>query len=212
MESTNNVTEKTEGWSEAIAASAQAEIAAKQDASPPRVLTESLSVKLTDAELVVRAKKAAELKKHIADLEAKKSAAAANWKAQIEIAESERDELLDVVSDGTEFRNVECIEEFLFPNNTVRVTRTDTKEVIRERAMTASERQPSLPLDVKPAKTKAPVAEDTSELSDEERAEMEAANIFEEDENEASITDPASVLGDEAEPPKTSVRRRKKGE
>lgn len=141
MESTTQVSAKQD-WNEAAAASALAQAEA---AHPPSRYTELLPVKLTEKELADRAKKAASYRAQITDFETAKKAAADHWKAKIELAENERDNLLDAIADGVEDREVEVVESFDFRRGEVTVIRADTGEKIKERAMTSAERQPSLP-------------------------------------------------------------------
>lgn len=133
---------RREGWRAAAEASAQAEA---EQAHPPRRFNELLPVKLTDAELTEKAKRAAIARRRVAEYEAQHKAASDGWKHKIKTAEVERDELLDTIDRGVEERPVECIETFDWRLGSVFVHRADTGEKLRERAMTAAERQPSLP-------------------------------------------------------------------
>ncbi len=150
---------KPEGWNAAMAASAQAEA---EQRHPPRHFPEVLPVRLTEAEIAERGRRAAVAMERVEQLEAAKAAAMSDWKWKIDGAEKERDELLRTIARGTEERAVECIETFEWRTGTVTVVRVDTGAKVRERAMSAAERQPSLPrvdtTQTPLAETKAPEA------------------------------------------------------
>lgn len=178
--------------------------------TPPRRFPEILPVRLAETEIAERARRAAMARNKVAEYEAQKSAAMSSWKAKIELAENERDELLDMISSGVEDRAVECVETFEYRTGVVRVHRVDTGTLVRERAMTSSERQPDL-FD----NSGTPPADDDDEYEGDgetETAEVEAAGAEEED-SESEITDPQTVLDAEpasTETPAKAVRRRKK--
>jgi hypothetical protein len=192
-------------WTDAAAASAEAEHEAKH---PPRQFTELLPVKLTERELADRARKAAAARRRVAEYEAQKAVAAAHWKAKIELAENERDELLDIIDSGVEEREVECVEEFVWRTGTVIVTRTDLNERVRERAMTQLERNPKLP-----------GIDDGSQLSLDDAADEDAdlreldEDDLEPEEDGTAIDAPQALLdeaqADEPEKPARVIRRKK---
>lgn len=72
-----------------------------------------------------------------------------------EISKEKRDAISEIVDeievlrkqigDGTEDRLVRCISQKDFRANKVRVIRTDTREVVEEREMTADDRQETMP-------------------------------------------------------------------
>lgn len=142
---TSDPTTTKEAWDAAAAASAEAEQSELEKRHPPRRFSEMLPVRLTEAEIAERARRASVARRKIAEFEAQKDIAAKHWKTKIDAAEQERDELLDTIDSGVEERAVECVETFEWRTGTVVVSRADTKERIRERAMTYLERQPSLP-------------------------------------------------------------------
>ncbi len=170
MTTTDSVSRPTkpEGWNAAIAASEQSE--AERRTPPPRRFPEMLPVRLSEGEIAERARRASVARQRIAEYEAQKDAATKHWKTKIDGAEMERDELLDTIASGVEERAVECIETFEWRTGTVIVTRGDTGEKVRERAMTALERQPSLPrVDTKPSTpVEAPAPEETTLANDED--------------------------------------------
>jgi hypothetical protein len=129
MEDTEITTTTTETaqttWGDVAAESAKTELEASR---PPRNFRQLHPVALTEGELAAHAKKAAAARAKVSEYEAHKKAAADHWKAKIELAENERDGLLDAIADGTEERMVEVVETFNFRLNTVTVTRVDTNE------------------------------------------------------------------------------------
>ena len=184
-------------WNEAMQASAQQ---AHEESHPPRAFTELLPVKLTVAELAERAKKAAAARHRIADFEVQKKAAADTWKAKIELAENERDGLLDAIASGSEEREVEVVETFEFRTGIVTVTRTDTGDVIRERAMSALERQPELPGTAMTQTT----LDDAPRIHDGDEVDEPTEG------DETVIDDPEAVMADADEAPAARVIRRRK--
>jgi hypothetical protein len=71
---------------------------------------------------------------------------AAQFKSEIKKFEGEIASLAEKVNSGWEMRNIPCREVKDFSVGAVLVFRDDTQELIEERAMTAEERQPELPL------------------------------------------------------------------
>lgn len=159
----------------------------------PRTFHERMPCRLTDVELVERGASLAEAFAEAETLEADRKNANDGFKARIEIAEGKVRDLSNVLRTKQETREVELIEEYIFATNTVRVKRGDTKEVVRERAMTQDERQETLPLEDSEKEKEAPKAKAAA-------AEGEAAEI----------TDPAAVLGPEGEKTPKSKGRKKK--
>lgn len=66
-------------------------------------------------------------------------------RAAIKEIEEEIEVLRKQIGDGTEDRLVRCISEKDFRANKVRVIRTDTRQVVEEREMTADDRQETMP-------------------------------------------------------------------
>ncbi len=149
-----------------------------------RRFTEQLAHPLTDGELADIGRNAAKQGRLVTEYEDLKKDDVADWNAKIKKASDERDRLLTVLASGAETRDVECIETHDLRTGRVIVTRADTGAVVRERAMTAAERQGTLP-GVAP------------------RYEPE------DDEDPTRITDPIGTLGADAEV-KPLKRMRKK--
>ena len=80
------------------------------------------------------------------DLEIEKKEVAATIKARIETNTKELHELGKQYRDGYEWRSLECRREYDYEGGMVRVYRKDTGEIVEERGMTTSERQPEIPI------------------------------------------------------------------
>jgi hypothetical protein len=109
-------------------------------------------VKLSDTEKLQRTTELLAAMSAKDALVAKKSLQTAEINAEIKTAQKVVRELSDNLKDGSEERDVECVEVHDFSRNTVTLRRLDTNEVVEERAMSLDERQETLPLDV-PSKT-----------------------------------------------------------
>ena len=88
--------------------------------------------------------------------EAKLKEVSASIKAQIAQLDAEISEKALQINNGYEYRNIECRMDKDYRLGSVTITRLDTGEVIRERPMTAEERQMELPGEKKekPVRTK----------------------------------------------------------
>ena len=116
-------------------------------AKSPQRFHEFFPVVLTPSEMEQKAAEMTKVLDEIDELEAQKKQATAHIKAQIDGKKAELRELRSVRRAGKEDREIELCEEYVFSTNTVKVVRTDTGEVVRERAMRADERQGELPLE-----------------------------------------------------------------
>jgi hypothetical protein len=108
---------------------------------------QELQVKLSAAEVADRAQRAAHL---IADHDAQeatfKEQAGAN-KLTLKRIGSEMRKVSEEVRSGSTYRDVPCERIYNWTVGSVKDVRTDTGETIKERAMSESERQKSLPFD-----------------------------------------------------------------
>ena len=150
METTTEATTTTgqaEGWKAAAAASDQAETERKQATRPPRSFTEKMPCTLSNQELADRGSQLADHYAEADRLEDERKNTNDGFKARIALVEQSIRDLAGTLKSKTELREVELVEEFIFATNTVRISRADTKEVVRERAMTRNERQEELPLE-----------------------------------------------------------------
>lgn len=147
MEDTEmTATENTQTtWTDVANASADAAIRDAEDASPPRHLTQPLLCKLTDDEVRGLGDTLEEALANVDTLAEEKKSSAAGFKARIELAKERVDEIRGALRSKKELRDVECIETYIYRLGVARMTRLDTGEIVEDRALTASERQPSLP-------------------------------------------------------------------
>lgn len=113
-----------------------------------RKVTKNLPVKLTRSELVERREELAKLVQEALDLTEKKRQATAAMNADLKKVTLRVAEISKAISTGLEERDVACEEHELFEINTIRTIRTDTGEVVGDRAISAKERQTSIATDV----------------------------------------------------------------
>ena len=113
------------------------------------LIKEYLKCQLTEKEKTELSAKIAKAISDRAGAEAKLKEVNTSIKAQIAKLEAEISEKALQINNGYEYRNVECRMEKDYRLGTVTLTRLDTGEVIRERPMTAEERQMELPGDKK---------------------------------------------------------------
>jgi hypothetical protein len=109
-------------------------------------VVKNLPCKLTDAELKEFSRKLAVKCEDINAEESRQKDLKSEMKARLDGMESERTQLAICVRRQEEQRDVECDEAFDYELGKVTVTRNDTGEEIRVRAMTTEERQQSLPV------------------------------------------------------------------
>jgi uncharacterized FlaG/YvyC family protein len=120
------------------------------------LIKEYLKCQLTEKEKTELSAKIAKAISDRASAEAKLKEVSASIKAQIAQLDAEISEKALQINNGYEYRNVECRMDKDYRLGGVTITRLDTGEVIRERPMTAEERQLELPSQKKekPVKTK----------------------------------------------------------
>lgn len=222
MDDVEQTTNGQTTWSDAAAASAEVEADRKAKPVPLRTFVEALACKLTEHELVAKGDELLAALAEVDELKDEKKASAAEFAAQIKAAEKKARDLRTVITTKTEKRDVEVAEERLYATNTVRVVRPDTGEIVRERAMTSSERQGELPLSTPPARAEGvepPDFEDGDDAyeDDDELGAIEEGDTSDVDDEDTSVTDPQGVLDAEKKPrkakgfqPSTRARRNKK--
>jgi uncharacterized FlaG/YvyC family protein len=120
------------------------------------LIKEYLKCHLTEKEKTELSAKIAKAISDRSSAEAKLKEVSASIKAQIAQLDAEISEKALQINNGYEYRNVECRMDKDYRLGTVTITRLDTGEVIRERPMTAEERQMELPGEKKekPVRTK----------------------------------------------------------
>lgn len=99
----------------------------------------TLPVKLTDAEMVMRGKAAAESARELYHLEQAAKDSAADFKEKVKAVEKEQKRLLGEVLSGEEDRLVECEVEYVVQEAKAVVRRLDTNKEVITRAMTRDE-------------------------------------------------------------------------
>jgi len=120
------------------------------------LVKEYLKCLLTEKEKTELSAKIAKAISDRTSAEAKLKEVSASIKAQIAQLDAEISEKALQINNGYEYRNVECRMDKDYRLGSVTITRLDTGEVIRERPMTAEERQMELPGEKKekPVRTK----------------------------------------------------------
>ena len=109
-------------------------------------VTEYLKYTFTDEELLALSKTMAKKNQDLGEVEADKKRIVADFAAKVQAFESEIATLARKVYSGYEHRNVECEVTYHAPEIGMKtITRTDTGEIVREEAMSTSERQEILP-------------------------------------------------------------------
>jgi hypothetical protein len=152
-----------------------------------------LPVKLTEHELAQVGRQIGEAQREADDIEAKAKAASDQFKDKLRGIEARVRELASVAYFGQEDRAVEVVEEHDYRTGVVRTIRSDTREVVSERAMFSHERQAKLALD----------DESTPRLHDGDEPEPAAPAS-------GDVTDPVAVLGSDAEATGRVKRRGKR--
>ncbi len=109
------------------------------------LIKEYLKCQLTEKEKTELSAKIAKAISDRAGAEAKIKEVTASIKAQIAQLDAEISEKALQINNGYEYRNVECRMDKDYRLGSVTITRLDTGEAIRERPMTAEERQMELP-------------------------------------------------------------------
>ena len=126
-------------------------------------VVKELRCALTDEELLERGQSLARTLEQIQKREADGKAYAAAVKSDIEGYKSEGQKLYHQISEKSEWRQVECNEVHDFEKWRVSVVRTDTGEIVSERAMWDEERQDEIAFLDEPAEQGAEEAPDSEE-------------------------------------------------
>jgi hypothetical protein len=126
------------------------------------IVKEYLKCMLTQAQLKEQAEKMADNLSQIAQYEADLKSIKRQIEADIAKCQSELTSAHERYRSRFEMKNVDCEVRKNFETNTVTVIRTDTGEVVRERALTAEERQLMLELEKK--ETEPPAQESLPDL------------------------------------------------
>jgi hypothetical protein len=105
----------------------------------------TLSVQLTDAELLEQARRMAEATEEAEAAEAEQKTAATHYKAKAEEARGKAKAARTLLRNGYDYRSVKVTMTLDFDKKIVTITRDDTGAVVEAREMTARELQIPLP-------------------------------------------------------------------
>ncbi len=105
------------------------------------IITETLPCALTDTEKMEFGRNQARAHKELLSVELQKQQAAKDFGGQIKAIQREIGDLANIVDTGVEWREVECSRHMDYYLGRVKITRTDTGEVIENRPMTHKEAQ-----------------------------------------------------------------------
>ena len=117
---------------------------APEDNIQTKKTKESLKCQLSDKEILELGKQSARVGSAIRQKESELQAVKSQFKAELDKLVAERNELETKINAGWEFRTVDCEIIKDFRENTLRVVRLDTFDTVRERTLTAEERQHNL--------------------------------------------------------------------
>jgi hypothetical protein len=112
-----------------------------------RGIVRSFMIPLSDSDIAVRAREVARLLRRIEEKTEERDRAKKHANGEIDELEASVKRLSNEVHDGEERREIQCERRFIYRLGVVQVVRTDTGEVVDERAMDAHERQTELPLE-----------------------------------------------------------------
>ncbi len=105
---------------------------------------QSLPVKLTQEELVASAKELAKTTNELRDTEARKMEVTSQFAADLKKLKATTDSLSIKISNGYEYRDVECSWQFDYKKDTKSLYRHDTGETVRTTQLTIEDRQGKL--------------------------------------------------------------------
>ncbi len=148
------------------------------------IIKELLKCPLSEGELKQLAEQMAQDLAQISQAEADLKSIRKRIEADISKCQSDLVSVVERYRSGFEMRLIECQIQKDFQTNTVRVVRLDTGEMIRERALTAEERQLMLDLE---KKEETPAAEEKPE---EDLPDADAGHPFYNDEKKGVETPP----------------------
>lgn len=104
-----------------------------------------LPVKLTESEIIQKAKELAAGIKHYRTVSEDAKDSAKNFRDEKESIQASNEALAEIVADGYEKRPIKIERVPDYDRGITRVVRTDTGETLSEVTMSESDRQPSLP-------------------------------------------------------------------
>lgn len=158
-----------------------------------RAVVRQLPTALNEHEMAGLAREIGRLNRERQQMEGQAKIANDQWKDRIRGIEARVADLATKADDGTELRDVECVEVFDYRRGEVRVQRCDTGESLETRPMTPTERQPTLP------NTADNVVPMTSGSPKRKRGRSTAAEA-DPDAPPPEITDPQGVIDGDPDP------------
>ena len=109
-----------------------------------KAISQNLKCVLTNAEFLSRAKEMSQANSEIIRLEAELKSVKSQFNSQIDKHTATRDDMSRRVSEGCEWRDVECREYWDYDRHEVYAVREDTFETVSRRTMTTAEMQRGL--------------------------------------------------------------------
>jgi DUF1365 family protein len=106
-----------------------------------KYFNKELPVKLTQTEMLDKAKELSRANQDIVSLESSMKSMASEFKSKIQGKEAEIDILSQAISNGYEYRPVECYWDYDWKGGKKHLVRTDTGESVRVEDISQSERQ-----------------------------------------------------------------------
>ena len=107
-------------------------------------VAQSLPVKLTQEEIIECAKFLAKTTNELRDCEARKMEVTSQFAADLKKLKATTDSMSIKISNGYEFREVECAWTFDYAKDTKTLTRLDTAEIVRTTQLSIEDRQGKL--------------------------------------------------------------------
>lgn len=134
---------KKKDFSEAVAASAEADAAPKGPRVPVIIkkYREKLPVRIDDAAVAVKAQELAKLIHEERALLDEKREANATYREKLNFFKERNEQLATSIDMHTEAREVAVVDRLIVETSTVEIVRQDTGEVVNRRAATAAELQ-----------------------------------------------------------------------
>ena len=120
-----------------------------QIASQTKDIVLHLKVPLTNEQRTEMSDQIAQAVEEVAEGQNELKFVSTEIKARIQSSEAKLRELANKIRAGYEMKPVDCVQTMDYSNGSVIVHRRDTGERVSERAMTAEERQPELPIEEK---------------------------------------------------------------
>ena len=107
-------------------------------------VVQSLPVKLTQEEIIEFAKSLAKTTNELRDCEARKMEVTSQFAADLKKLKATTDSISIKISNGYEYREVECSWDFDYKGDTKTLYRKDTGETVRTTQLTIEDRQGKL--------------------------------------------------------------------